>query len=220
MRANYQFLTKFSKPTLRLTMTLGPKSGFSSARKTTTYLLVLLCTAPAGVNHLSMLQRIQSLFLLLALLVNVAIILVPAWQFTQGKDLESITALGVAADFAEPATDQSRMFFEHTDSTKQIVHIAFFALLSLATIGLVVVILGFNDRMRQKRLAYAAILLIMLEIGALIGLSTLGPVFVQGNNASPALGFALPIVSIILIWLAIRRIQKDEDLVKSIDRIR
>lgn len=167
-----------------------------------------------------MLQRLQTIFLLLAVLVNAGVFLLPSWTFTQGNDTEQITAWAIQADFAEPNPDQNRAFFEHTSSSLQVFHMAYFALTALASVYLLFVIFQFQDRMRQKRLAYIGIFLLMLELGAMIGLSQQGATFLQGDNGGPYIGLGLPIAAIILIYIAINRIQKDEDLIKSIDRIR
>ena len=60
-------------------------------------------------------------------------------------------------------------------------------------------------------------------LGALAGLVVAGILFSQdsaGQTAQLGLGFGLPVISILLTYLAYRNIQKDDKLVKSMDRLR
>jgi hypothetical protein len=84
------------------------------------------------------------------------------------------------------------------------------------------VIFQYQNRMRQKQLVYVAISGIFLEVMSLVWLTMQSPAFIMGSadNGRPQWGFALPVTAILFAWLAIGRIQHDEDLVRSSNRVR
>ncbi|MEZ4829549.1 MAG: DUF4293 domain-containing protein [Bacteroidia bacterium] len=169
-----------------------------------------------------MLQRIQSVLLLLAILVNFSSLFVPMWQNSAGLDTEIISGLSISSE--DPVSDEVRkeMFFEHKESTKNLAHIAYFVLVVISGIWGIYVIFRYNDRQAQIRLAYINILLVMIEILAFVLLTLQKPTLILGGTAQGVVlfGFAFPVAAIVLIWLAITRIRKDEELVRSVDRIR
>ncbi|MEM6801230.1 MAG: DUF4293 domain-containing protein [Bacteroidota bacterium] len=157
-----------------------------------------------------MIQRIQSIFLLLAVLANIAVMLLPQWKTELAGEVGSINALLFDAE-----NDQADLqFFEHQESGSMALHTGVFAFVTLSSILLLYTIFAFNNRPRQIRLSYIGIILIFIEVLLLVLLAQ------SGTNANPQIGFALPIVAILLTWLAARYIRKDDDLVKSVDRIR
>lgn len=157
-----------------------------------------------------MIQRIQSIFLLLAVLVNLAVMIVPAWQ----SELSGKEGVISALSFEGENTENTLQFFEHTDSQSQALHIGFFSLVLLSSLWLLVSIFRFKDRSAQMRMVYIGIILIFVEILAVVLLAQ------SGGDPNPQRGFALPIVAIVMAWVAARFIKKDDDLVKSVDRIR
>ena len=161
-----------------------------------------------------MLQRIQTVFLSLALLINLAVLWVPAWQVTEGGAPALITGLAVTSSDGE--TEEETAFHEHTDSTKQSSHIAYFSLTLVAALLLLIIIFRYSHRMQQVKLSYLVIFLLMGEILALILLAFSS----NSTDSTPHFGIAFPVAAIILITMAIRRIKADEELVKSVDRIR
>lgn len=110
--------------------------------------------------------------------------------------------------------------FDQKNTNKLIAHMSTLGLSIVSALMIAVTIFQFNDRNRQKRLAYLCIILSMLMLMAMVLLTQMGPSLIMGSGSSPSVGFFMPIAAILLIWLAIGRIQKDEDMVKSIDRIR
>lgn len=79
----------------------------------------------------------------------------------------------------------------------------------------------YKHRIRQMRLAAGMVILTIL-FSALF--AALGYYYAQklpeGSNAHLALGSAFPLVAIPLLLLAYRAIKKDEELVRSSDRLR
>lgn len=157
-----------------------------------------------------MIQRIQSIFLLLAVLANLAVLMLPVWQSDLTGNSSMISALVVEGE----NTENTLQFFEHTDSTHLAMHSLFLGMVVLSSLLLAFTIFRYNDRPGQIRLTYIGIILIFVEILAVVLLAQ------SGTAARPQIGFGLPVVAILLSWLAARFIRKDEDLVRSVDRIR
>jgi len=86
------------------------------------------------------------------------------------------------------------------------------AFISLSTVFL------FKNRKLQVKLNIVNIILNILLIGYLAyGLSNLPGGF---SNSEKGIGLLVPFLSIVLLFIANRYIQKDEKLVKSVDRFR
>ncbi|MBX2872427.1 MAG: DUF4293 domain-containing protein [Saprospiraceae bacterium] len=143
-----------------------------------------------------MIQRIQSLFLLLA-----AAALLGLFGLPFASTSEPVAASALFAD-------QKYNILDHTALSATFIAVAVVCLLSIFL---------FNNRKLQMRLSLLAI------IGAVVGLAVAGVLFSQdtaGQTAQLGLGFGLPVVAILLTFLAYRNIQKDDKLVKSMDRLR
>ena len=155
-----------------------------------------------------MLQRIQSIYLLLAGLSLYALFLFPLVHniYVGGKPV-SVMVTGVYQDVNGQPT--------HTD---------FFVALTAATviIGLVplIIIFLYKNRKQQIALCYSAILVI---IGYSFWMaqtvkSRVGELTLDTRNFG--IGLFLSSASIIFIIFAFKAIQRDEKLVKSADRLR
>lgn len=154
-----------------------------------------------------MIQRIQSLFLLCALILTGSLFFLDLAQLATADSLYTLTNKGIVLT---GATD--------------IVQVAMPALaLNLLLIVTVVVttvsIFLYKRRLLQIRLCG-------LNLGLLLGVSVM--IFFFGKMAASELNAELsfnwplvaPLVSMVLVFLAIRAIGKDEALVRSLDRIR
>ena len=155
-----------------------------------------------------MLQRVQSIYLLLASLALFALFLFPLVHnvYVDGKPV-SVAVTGV-----------------YQDVNGQHTHTQFFAGLTIATaiIALIplVIIFLYKNRKRQIALCYSAVLVIVgysfwlaQEAKAVLG-------NIQLDTHSWGIGMFLSSLSLLLILLAIRNIKADEKLVKSADRLR
>lgn len=153
-----------------------------------------------------MIQRIQSLYLLLALLLIESLFFMDLALFASDNTNYILTHLGI---------------FEITSEGMNMVmpSIALNILLWVTSIALVVTIFLFKKRVLQIRIAG-------LTLGLLAGLT--GLIFFFGKSGAKELSAELsftwsiifPIIAIVLIIMAIRAIGKDEALVKSLDRLR
>lgn len=99
---------------------------------------------------------------------------------------------------------------------KDIVLVFFESVLTMLIV--IVAIFQFKNRKNQFVLNRVAILIQFFLLGFFVyrALSVPG----EGLTSEKGIGAFVPIVSIVLLALANRAIKKDEDLVKSVDRIR
>jgi len=136
-----------------------------------------------------MLQRIQTIYLLLAVITAAGLIFVfPLW--TNSADVEIY------------AQDQL---------------VTFGMFLGSAAISLVSIFM-FKNRKLQFVLGRLNIILNLFLLGVFVYWSLTLPG--EMDISEKGIGMFLPIISIVFIVLANKAIKKDEDLVKSVDRLR
>ncbi|HAJ81283.1 DUF4293 domain-containing protein [Zunongwangia profunda] len=136
-----------------------------------------------------MLQRIQTVYLLIAAIVSLGLIFVFAlWQSEEGS--------------AVYAQDQLTIFIMFIAS----------GLLSLISVFM------FKNRKLQFVLGRINIILNFFLLGVFVYWSLSLPG--EMNISEKGIGMFLPIISIVFLVLANKAIKKDEDLVKSVDRLR
>ena len=136
-----------------------------------------------------MLQRIQTVYLILTLVVSGVLPFVfPLWKTMDGKD-----------------------YFFMADMT----YVTLFGLSMSATL---LSILSYKKRQHQFVLGRLNMIFNLILLGLFVyrTLNLSG----EATVSEKGIGMFLPIVSIVLIVLANKAIKKDEDLVKSVDRLR
>lgn len=152
-----------------------------------------------------MIQRIQSVYLMLSLILVALMAWLPLGEIATASTIYSFNIRGV--------------FNEQT--AKMVVN-GWPLLMMLIIIELIqlLVIFGFKNRVLQMRLSTFNIIL-------MVGIFVVCFVFVKMSLKSIGEGtyvfkivMAFPFVALILNYLAIRAIARDEALVRSIDRIR
>ena len=156
-----------------------------------------------------MIQRIQTVYLVLALVCMTIFYFVPFGSVTVQSEagIEDISLGLYGADFSVNGE------LEHFSSLPLLILLSFVALIIVATIFL------YKHRILQIR---------MCIFNAVLSLGCSGLSFFYLYQASEKYGtdfssnvlVVLPIVAAIFIILALRSIAKDEALVRSIDRIR
>ena len=152
-----------------------------------------------------MIQRIQTLYLLLATaLMSLTLFLPLATIVCGGNELvvKAFTLSGV-------------------EGVEGYLPVYLGAFLAVTTALLLVIIFLFKKRLLQIRLCVSAIVL-LLGSATLIGLYCYRLCDILAGDLIFTLGFAslMPVVAIIPVALAIRGIARDEALVRSLDRIR
>lgn len=138
-----------------------------------------------------MIQRIQTVYLILTFLVTgVLMFFIPLWTLNTGK-----------------------AFYFMQDQVYTI-------LLGLSTMLTIISIISYKKRQNQFVMGRLNIILNLI----LLGLFVYRSLNLSGETVSAVsekgIGMFLPIVAIVLLVLANKAIKKDEDLVKSVDRLR
>lgn len=137
-----------------------------------------------------MLQRIQTIYLVLALVTTGFLpFIFPLWKTADGKEV---------------------FFMTNT------IHTALFGLSTTLTLLSII-----SFKKRQQQFVYGRLNIILNLI--LLGLFVYRTLNLSGETlvvSEKGIGMFLPIVSIVLLALANKAIKKDEDLVKSVDRLR
>jgi hypothetical protein len=149
-----------------------------------------------------MIQRIQTIFLLLASAAGFGQFAAPYLSTEAGNPATSLPAL-------------SDNILNPLDNPGLLGLCALSGVVSLAAIFL------FKNRFLQARLAGGAALASIM-LAALAGF-VIFQIFQQmpsGGSVQYGIGLGLPVVALIFNWLAARFIRKDEALVRSADRLR
>lgn len=146
-----------------------------------------------------MLQRIQSLFLFLA---AVAFGLLFIWPFAISDQTDS----NLFADKLYNVQD----------------HILLIVMTALGLLSAMVAIFLFRNRALQSKIAYFPIIFsILIPVMAVVFYTNQsGDSQVAASAIEDQAGMYLPVVSLIFGILALRSINKDEKLVRSMDRLR
>jgi hypothetical protein len=156
-----------------------------------------------------MLQRIQSVYLLLCALCFIIAGFLPIVNYHFGADnYYALSALGVKAYGADLGS--IKMIFKPFYVLPFIVFITVYS------------IFKFKNRKQQLKLVHFNYLLILGYIVAMYFAMDAVEDYLDGveKSVSHTAGFYLPVVGLAFNFLASRGIKKDEELVKSIDRIR
>ncbi|MBM6881703.1 DUF4293 domain-containing protein [Bacteroides caecigallinarum] len=149
-----------------------------------------------------MIQRIQSVYLLIVAILSVIVISSSLGSFI-GAD-NSITEFTNLSLVAQDGTEDYRPW-------------ALFAIQMISAIISLITIFLYKKRMLQIRLT---LFNIILTIGYYVAFVTF--IFMLKGDATfvPSWIVCLPFIAIVLDWLAIRAIGKDEMLVKAYERLR
>jgi len=150
-----------------------------------------------------MIQRIQSLYLLLSAALGIVCLCRPLGRFLteEGEVCGNLYNLWIALP-------QGGHLFSPW---------ALFAILVIATALTLLNILLFTRRALQMRIASLCIILL---VGYYAYLATFVYLNAGDGTFRPSLSAAFPLVCIVLDYLAFRSILKDEMLVRSLDRLR
>ena len=143
-----------------------------------------------------MIQRLQTVYLLLASIVSGLLIFVfNLWKSNE----KSIFALDL---------------LESESSVLKLIPILFQVSATLAFVAIFI----FKNRKLQFVISRLTILINFILLGLLIYVSLTLPG--EASASEKGIGMFIPILAILLLVLANKAIKKDEDLVKSVDRLR
>ncbi len=153
-----------------------------------------------------MIQRIQTLYLLIATALMAVAIFTPVARFFDGAQEYTLTAFALkdaAGAVAQPALYMG-------------------ILLALAGVLPFIVIFLFKNRQLQIRLCAAEIVLLIGSLAVMAIYYYLSARMFDAANGiiSIKIAIVMPLLAIVFVALAIRSIFRDEVLVRSLDRIR
>lgn len=143
-----------------------------------------------------MIQRIQSIYLLLSSIVSGGLIFVFSLWISSGEKIFVVDLLFNKSIFLK------------------LIPIMFFISSILAIVNIFI----FNNRKLQFVIGRILILINLFLLGLLIYQSLM--ISGETSVSEKGIGMFLPILAILLLVLANKAIKKDEDLVKSVDRLR
>lgn len=149
-----------------------------------------------------MIQRIQTIYLLIVTILAVTCMSLPIGAFVENSSI----------------SDLFNLYISRADGVKDYAPWALFVIQLLSALISFVAIFLFKKRIIQMRFS---IFNIILNVGYYI--SAIAFVFMlKGDTESFTMNWpiCMPLINIILSWLAIRAIGKDEMLVKAYDRLR
>ncbi len=152
-----------------------------------------------ALNLVVMIQRIQSIYLLLAAIVS------------------GVTAL-VPFSTVDKAVAESALFRDQVYNASD--NAVLLGLIGGAAVFALVAIFLFKNRKTQLLLSLLSMLLIIGLVGFGAFLWTQDQASLQGISPNFGIGGALPVVALLFLLLARRSINKDEKLVRSSDRLR
>ena len=149
-----------------------------------------------------MIQRIQSIFLLLVALICILLLLFPFEQYSNGTDIITVSLLP----------------FGSSNGVKSLIFAPVLINLLLCALAFFT-IFQYKNRMKQIKITRAIMFTSLFLITAMLTID-----FFDGDKTVwtktylwPAF---LPILNVIFTFMAARFIKKDEELVRSADRIR
>ena len=147
-----------------------------------------------------MIQRIQSVYLLISTILIGLLFLLPFAEIAKDGAIYLFNFKGVLLDGAV--------------KTNGLVIPVF---LVMGIVLNVLAIFSYSNRGKQVKLVWGVILMLVILLVAFVYFTYLA---YSGAQIGFKLGAVLPLIAIVLDYLAIRSINKDEALIRSIDRIR
>jgi hypothetical protein len=157
-----------------------------------------------------MIQRIQSIFLFISAVVLTLVLFLPIWTSSTTGTYDMILD-----GFSLKMKDLQGNILK-SETTIFIIGLA-----SLGILNSLYAIFKFRKRLVQIKLGYVTILINLFIIASFIYSIKMGQELLGNDQwGTFQFGFFMPIISIVCILLANHYIQKDEKLVRSVDRLR
>lgn len=157
-----------------------------------------------------MIQRIQSIFLALVFLLGMVLFVSPVLSFTSYENTYVMNAYHT---------------INSMDNTIVSKNIGIGAMQGLVALLALVSVFLYKKRQLQIKLCKLNILLVAIQIAAIVLYIDVAKDAISPNAPNDVLigikyGAIFPILSLTFLYLSIRFIKKDEDLVRSADRLR
>lgn len=175
-----------------------------------------------------MIQRIQTVYLLLAFLLSGVTAVAPLWRKVAEGQAERIQAFqyllqdnaALTVFIDQPEILRTTFFFAHEDLLRAIGHWTLVVSLGLAVLLTFINIFRYKNRKKQLRMGRFILFLTWLELIAAGFLAWLPSVYLSEAQHAGDYGAVFPLLTLLFLWLANRGIKRDEALVRSVDRIR
>ena len=153
-----------------------------------------------------MIQRIQTIYLAISLILFSFLLFLPFIKYDTSEGIFEFFALGLKNTSQNP--------------TQMIISAIPVLVLIIIIIAIqIFTIIKFKNRMLQIRLSFLSIFLMIGVYILVIAYNYFG-FEITAISTSFQFSMIIPVLSIILTYMANRKIKKDEDLVRSVDRIR
>ncbi len=160
-----------------------------------------------------MIQRIQSLLLAGVLVLLILNFITPVWS---GWNDTLSVHLNVFMLWTSSGTTNMNQDFYRSEATYYIA-----ILLVVAIFLTLFTIFKYKDRALQLRMCSLLLINILITIGAIfLAIRNAKSYFIGSIEDSYGVGYYLPLISCVLVFAARYFIKKDDDLVKSVDRLR
>ena len=160
-----------------------------------------------------MIQRIQSVFLLLLAIAMITFLFVPIWSKTD-------PASGNTAELTAFALNQTATEAGQTaGASTSTIAIGILAIIAAAVA--IYEIFQYKNRLTQMKLGMLNTLILAATLGATVYYAYyVGEEMIAGAPGEREAGFYMPFLALVLNAFANRFIRRDEQLVHSVDRLR
>jgi hypothetical protein len=167
-----------------------------------------------------MIQRIQSVFLLILVIAMVSVLFLPLWAKTNPATGEQVVLTAFSLQAEPLAVTDGTAAAAASDISENTMVIAGLAII-IALVALYE-IFQYKNRFTQIKLGLLNSLLLAALLGTIFYYSSyVGDELVKTTEPGDyQAGFYLPVLGLIVNSLANRFIKRDEDLVRSVDRLR
>lgn len=167
-----------------------------------------------------MIQRIQSVFLLILVIAMVSVLFLPLWHKTNPKTGDEVVLTSFSLAAQPGAVTGGTAAVAATAISENTIAIAGLAII-IALVALYE-IFQYKNRFTQIKLGMLNSLLLAALLGTIFYYSSyVGDELVKTDTPGDyQAGFYLPVLGLIVNSLANRFIKRDEDLVRSVDRLR
>lgn len=165
-----------------------------------------------------MIQRIQTVFLALIVIAMVSLLFLPLWSKVDAVSGEEVVLTAWNLSF-QTINEQGEAVQAGAQTGTSTIAIGILAIIA-AGVALYE-IFQYKSRITQMKFGLINTLVLVALFGTSFYYANyVGNVMVSGNEGAYEAGFYMPVLALLLNALANRFIKKDEDLVRSVDRLR
>ncbi|SIQ65756.1 DUF4293 domain-containing protein [Pontibacter lucknowensis] len=165
-----------------------------------------------------MIQRIQTVFLALIVIAMVSLLFLPLWSKVDAVSGEEVVLTAWNLSF-QTINEQGEAVQAGAQTGTSTIAIGILAIIAAAVA--LYEIFQYKSRITQMKFGLINTLVLVALFGTSFYYANyVGNVMVSGNEGAYEAGFYMPVLALLLNALANRFIKKDEDLVRSVDRLR